>query len=176
MKKTETREIASELNLNVADKPDSQDICFVPNGDYASVIKKYKPESFKKGDILDLEGQVIGQHEGIINFTIGQRKGIGIAHKEPLYVVKINASENKVIVGNKESLLIKKLYLNNINLLGDVEKYNDNLFIKVRSTGRLIKSQINLNKSGAEINLEEEEEDLDKSMYIHFCRSLLTFL
>ncbi|SVE46438.1 uncharacterized protein METZ01_LOCUS499292, partial [marine metagenome] len=85
MQKKETRKIASELKLNVADKPDSQDICFVPNGNYASVIKKYRPESFQKGDILDIEGNVVGKHDGIINFTIGQRKGIGIAYKEPLY-------------------------------------------------------------------------------------------
>ena len=157
MKKNETRKIASELNLNVADKPDSQDICFVPNGDYASVIRKYRPESFKKGDILDMEGKIIGKHDGIINFTIGQRKGIGIAHKEPLYIVKINALENQVIVGNRESLLIKKIYLKDINLLSNVEKYNDNLFIKVRSTGRLIRAKITLNKSEAEVHLEEDE-------------------
>ena len=157
MKKNETRKIASELNLNVADKPDSQDICFVPNGDYASVIRKYRPESFKEGDILDMEGKIIGKHDGIINFTIGQRKGIGIAHKEPLYIVKINALENQVIVGNRESLLIKKIYLKDINLLSNVEKYNDNLFIKVRSTGRLIRAKITLNKSEAEAHLEEDE-------------------
>jgi len=108
MYKKDTRKIASELNLNVADKPDSQDICFVPNGNYASVIKKYRPESFKEGDILDTKGKVIGKHEGIINFTIGQRKGIGISHEEPLYVVDIIAKENKVIVGNREALSIKK--------------------------------------------------------------------
>ena len=157
MKKNETRKIALELNLNVADKPDSQDICFVPNGDYASVIRKYRPESFKEGDILDMEGKIIGKHDGIINFTIGQRKGIGIAHKEPLYIVKINALENQVIVGNRESLLIKKIYLKDINLLSNVEKYNDNLFIKVRSTGRLIRAKITLNKSEAEAHLEEDE-------------------
>ena len=157
MKKNETRKIASELNLNVADKPDSQDICFVPNGDYASVIRQYRPESFKEGDILDMEGKIIGKHDGIINFTIGQRKGIGIAHKEPLYIVKINALENQVIVGNRESLLIKKIYLKDINLLSNVEKYNDNLFIKVRSTGRLIRAKITLNKSEAEVHLEEDE-------------------
>ena len=157
MKKNETRKIASELDLNVADKPDSQDICFVPNGDYASVIRKHRPESFKEGDILDAEGKIIGKHDGIINFTIGQRKGIGIAHKEPLYIVKINALENQVIVGNRESLLIKKIYLKDINLLSNVEKYNDNLFIKVRSTGRLIRAKITLNKSEAEAHLEEDE-------------------
>ena len=109
MDKKETRRIASKLNLNVADKPDSQDICFVPNGDYASVIKKYTPESFKKGDILDIKGNVIGKHDGIINFTIGQRKGIGISHEEPMYVVNIIANKNKVIVGNRETLFINKI-------------------------------------------------------------------
>ena len=157
MQKKETRKIASELKLNVADKPDSQDICFVPNGNYASVIKKYRPESFQKGDILDIEGNVVGKHDGIINFTIGQRKGIGIAYKEPLYVININAKTNEVIVGNREALAIKKIYLKNLNLLSDVEEYNDNLLIKVRSTGRLVKAKVNLNDTGVEVNLEELE-------------------
>jgi len=157
MQKNETRKIATELKLNVADKPDSQDICFVPNGNYASVIKKYRPESFKKGDILDIEGKVVGKHDGIINFTIGQRKGIGIAYKEPLYVVNINAKRNEVIVGNREALAIKKIYLKNLNLLSDVEEHNDNLFIKVRSTGRLVKAKANLNNTCAEVRLDELE-------------------
>ena len=157
MYKKDTRKIASELNLNVADKPDSQDICFVPNGNYASVINKYKPESFKEGDILDTKGKVIGKHEGIINFTIGQRKGIGISHKEPLYVVNIIAKENKVIVGNREALSIKKIYLKDINFLSDIENHSDGLFIKVRSTGKLIKAKVNLDKTKTEVNLEENE-------------------
>jgi len=157
VQKEETRKIASELNLNVADKPDSQDICFVPNGNYASVINKYKPESFKEGDILDTKGKVIGKHEGIINFTIGQRKGIGISHKEPLYVVNIIAKENKVIVGNREALSIKKIYLKDVNLLSDIENHKDSLFIKVRSTGRLIKAKITMNKTKAEVHLNEDE-------------------
>ena len=157
MQKNETRKIASELNLNVADKPDSQDICFVPNGNYTSVIKKYKPESFKDGDILDVKGKVIGKHDGIINFTIGQRKGIGIAYKEPLYVVSIDANKNQVIVGNREALTIKKIYLKNMNLLSDAKEHKDNLYIKVRSTGRLIKAKLTLSKIAAEVNLEEDE-------------------
>ena len=157
MQKNATRKIASELNLNVADKPDSQDICFVPNGNYASVIKKYKPESFKEGNILDIKGNIIGKHDGIINFTIGQRKGIGIAHTEPLYVVNINAKENEVIVGNREALTIKRIYLRDINLLSDVKKLNNNLFVKVRSTGRLIKAKVNFEKNETEVNLEENE-------------------
>ena len=157
MQKKETREIASKLKLNVADKPDSQDICFVPNGDYASVIKKFRPESFKEGDILDVQGNIIGKHEGVINFTIGQRKGIKIPYKEPLYVIDINERENKVIVGTKEALSINKIFLKDINLLSEVEKFNDDLFIKVRSTGRLIKAKVDLDKTQAIVNLEENE-------------------
>ena len=157
LQKSQTREIASKLNLNVADKPDSQDICFVPNGNYASVITKYRPTSFKKGDILNIKGEVIGRHDGIINYTIGQRKGIRIANKDPFYVVNIDALQNKVIVGSKDNLLIKKIYLKNLNLLKSFKKDNDNFFVKVRSTGKLNKAKIKLDKNGAEINLEENE-------------------
>ena len=159
IEKKETRKIATELKLNVADKPDSQDICFVPNGDYASVIKKYNPESFKDGEILDIDGNVLGKHTGIINFTIGQRKGIRIPHKEPLYVVNINAKENKIIVGNRKALSISKIYLKDLNLLSGIEKYNKNLFIKVRSTGRLIKAKakVNIKENKTEVRLDENE-------------------
>ncbi len=157
LQKNETRNIASKLNLNVADKPDSQDICFVPNGDYSSVIKKYRPKSFKKGDIINTNGKIIGVHDGIINYTIGQRKGIRISGKKPYFVVDINALENKVIVGSKEDLYIKKIYLRNLNLLSDIKKYKDNFFVKVRSTGKLLKAKITLDKTTAEINLKENE-------------------
>ena len=157
LQKNETRKIASKLNLNVADKPDSQDICFVPNGDYASVIKKYRPKSFKKGDIVNTNGKIIGIHDGIINYTIGQRKGIRISGEKPYFVVDINPLENKVIVGSKEDLLIKKIYLKDLNLLSDVKKYNDNFFVKVRSTGKLLKAKIILEQKTAEIILEENE-------------------
>ena len=157
MKKNDTRKIASKLKLNVANKPDSQDICFVPNGNYASVIKKFRPKSFKEGNILNTKGNIIGKHEGIINYTIGQRKGIKISYKDPLYVVSIDALKNNIVVGNKEELSIKKIYLKELNLLGDVEKHNENFFVKVRSTGKLIKAKIKLNQKGAEISLEENE-------------------
>ena len=157
IQKKETRQIASKLNLNVADKPDSQDICFVPDGNYASVINKYRPESFKEGNILDIKNNVIGKHNGIINFTIGQRKGIGVPYKEPLYVVNINAKENEITVGSREELKIKKIYLKNINFLDDIKKFNNNLFVKVRSTGRLIKAKVNLEKKETEVILEENE-------------------
>ena len=117
--KTETRLIAKNLDLNVADKPDSQDICFVPNGDYSSVIKKFRPIFFKQGKILDIEGNQIGDHDGVINYTIGQRKGIKISLvEEPFYVVNINANNNTIIVGPKNFLRLIRLILRDINLLG----------------------------------------------------------
>ena len=155
--KDQTRKVASELNLNVADKPDSQDICFVPNGDYSSIIKKFRPKSFKEGQILNIKGEVIGKHDGIINYTIGQRRGIRLAGKEPYYVVAIDAAKNKVIVGGKEDLSIKQIHLKDINLLSNINKYKDNFFVKVRSTGKLIKAKIKLKNTAAEINLEENE-------------------
>jgi len=159
IQKDETRKIAAELKLNVADKPDSQDICFVPNGDYASVIKRYVPESFQKGEIMNTEGKIIGKHDGIINFTIGQRKGIKIAHKEPLYVIDIIAKKNKIVVGTKKFLTIKKIFVKDLNILADINSFKEELFIKVRSTGKLIKSKLSLNRENtkAEVNLLEEE-------------------
>jgi len=158
--KQDTRNIALELNLNVADKPDSQDICFVPNGDYTSVIKKFKPKAFKEGNIIDIKGNIIGKHEGIINYTVGQRKRIGISHTEPLYVVSINAQENIVIVGNKEALAVNKIYLKDLNLLADLTKHKEDTFVKVRSTGRLIKAKVEISKTGAEIDLQEHESGI----------------
>ena len=158
LQKKETREIARELNLNVADKPDSQDICFVPNGDYASVIRKFKPESYKKGNIKDLNGKVIGTHEGIINFTIGQRKGIKIANKEPLYIVKINSLKNEIVVGNKHDLEVDVIKLRNLNFLcDDIKKYNSNLFAKIRSTGELIKTKISFVDNIVKVKLDKKE-------------------
>ncbi len=155
--KDETRAIAEKLRLNVAQKPDSQDICFVPNGDYSSVIKKYRPESFKPGAILDLSGNQIGEHEGIINYTIGQRKGIKIASNNPLYVVKIDAEKNQIIVGEKESLEIQKIKLRNLNILGSKEEFDKILNIKVRSTGRLLKAKIIISETLAEVEILDKE-------------------
>jgi len=159
--KDETREIARKLNLNVADKPDSQDICFVPNGDYASVIEKFRPNSFRKGNIKNIEGKVIGVHDGIINYTIGQRKGIGISNEKPLYVVKIIANKNEIIVGAKEYLIKTKINLKDLNIItNNKNDFEKELFVKVRSTGKLIKANIDINKTSANVNLLEEEHGI----------------
>ena len=155
--KAETRSIAKKLDLNVADKPDSQDICFVPNGDYSSVIKKFRPDSFKSGKIIDLDGNQIGEHEGIINYTIGQRKGIKIASNKPLYVVNINSDNNTVVVGNKENLEIKEIRLRELNILADKKEFDKAINIKVRSTGRLLKAKINLENNYAKVEILDKE-------------------
>ena len=155
--KSETRLIAEKLKLNVATKPDSQDICFVPNGDYASVIKKFRPESFKSGKILDIEGREIGDHDGIINYTIGQRKGIKIASNNPLYVVNIDADKNTIIVGNKECLEVKQIKLRDLNILGSKKEFNEIINIKVRSTGRLLKAKIKFLDNSADVEILDKE-------------------
>ena len=155
--KSETRAIAEKLKLNVATKPDSQDICFVPNGDYASVIKKFRPESFKPGKILDIDGNQIGDHEGIINYTIGQRKGIKIASNNPLYVVNIDADKNTIIVGTKDCLQVKQIRLRDLNILGSKKEFNKEINIKVRSTGRLLKAKVNLLENSADVEILDQE-------------------
>ena len=155
--KKETREIAKNLDLNVADKPDSQDICFVPNGDYVSVIEKFRPDSFKKGNIKNTSGKVLGVHEGIVNFTIGQRKGIKIAHHEPLYVIDIIADKNEIIVGAKDELLKKEILLKDINFLVNKEFFNNEIFVKVRSTGKLLRSKLNINNGSTKLIFLEDE-------------------
>ena len=160
IKKSETRNVANKLKLNVATKPDSQDICFVPNGNYASVIEKYRPQSFKKGDILDINGNKLGTHNGIINYTIGQRKGIKISSTDPLYVVDIRAIDNTIIVGKQDFLNIKKLYLRNVNLLSDAKCFEKEVFIKVRSTGKLLKSKITINKDKTVVKILQDEKGI----------------
>ena len=118
--KDATRALAAKYDLSVADKPDSQDICFVPDGDYASVIRKLRPEAAAPGDIVDVDGKVLAHHDGVINYTIGQRRGLGIGGlEEPLYVVKLDADKKQVIVGPKSMLATRIVPLKEINWLGD---------------------------------------------------------
>ena len=160
IEKMETRNIAKKLNLNVAEKPDSQDICFVPNGDYSSVIKKFRPESFNPGKIIDIKGKVIGQHDGIINYTIGQRRGIKIADKDTLYVIKIDNNNNTIVVGPKEALKINKIILRELNILGSKSEFEKEIKIKVRSTGKLLRAKVKINTNKAEVDILEGESGI----------------
>ena len=139
MHKSDVRRLADDMGLPIAQKSDSQDICFVPSGRYADVVAKIRPDAVKPGDMVDLDGKVLGEHKGIINFTIGQRRGLGIASGEPLYVVRIDASRRQVVVGPRAALLTTHLSLRDINWLGD-DVFGDwpddglEIAVKVRST------------------------------------------
>lgn len=140
MTKPEVRELAREFGLEVAEKHDSQDICFVPQGKYADVIRKMHPEALEQGEIVHLDGRVLGQHQGIVHYTVGQRKGLGVAAGEPLYVIKLDHRSNRVIVGPKEALMTRVLRLRDVNWLGerDLESLAKGnglpVEVKVRST------------------------------------------
>ncbi|WP_417687200.1 tRNA 2-thiouridine(34) synthase MnmA [Roseibium sp.] len=137
MPKTKVRELAAQYGLSVANKPDSQDICFVPNGDYAEVIKKLRPNAAEPGDIVHLDGRILGRHEGIIHYTIGQRRGLGVATGEPLYVVRLDPDQKHVVVGPREALATRKVILREVNWIGDLpldEGASLEIFAKVRST------------------------------------------
>jgi tRNA-specific 2-thiouridylase len=136
--KAETRALAARYGLPVADKPDSQDICFVPNGNYAAVIEKLRPGAAEPGEIVDVDGRVLGMHKGVIHYTIGQRRGLGIGGLEdPLYVVKLDVDTKRVIVGPKEMLSTRVVPLREINWLGDTpfdSAAEWHVAVKVRST------------------------------------------
>ena len=133
MPKSETRAIAHELGLSVADKSDSQDICFVPSGKYTDVIERLRPEAANEGDIVHLDGRVLGRHNGIIHYTVGQRRGLGVSSGEPLYVVRLDAGAARVIVGPREALETRIVHLRDINWLGTMPlAHADGLPIAVR--------------------------------------------
>ena len=136
--KEATRELAAKYGLQVADKPDSQDICFVPDGDYAGVIEKLRPGAAEPGEIMHADGRVLGQHEGVIHYTIGQRRGLGIGGLEtPLYVVRLDVETHHVIVGPKHMLATRRVPLREINWLGDAPLTSRDMWeisVKVRST------------------------------------------
>lgn len=137
--KEETRELARKYGLVVADKPDSQDICFVPNGSYAAVIEKLRPGAAEPGDIVHMDGRILGEHKGVIHYTIGQRRGLGVGGGDPLYVVKLDADTKQVVVGPKEALATRTISVKEINWLGDgpftdTPKEGAEIEVKIRST------------------------------------------
>lgn len=156
--KAETRNHAQRLGLEIADKPDSQDICFVPGGDYSSVIAKIRPTAFKKGEIIDINGKVLGEHNGIINYTIGQRKGLGISSTGPLFVIKIDAAKNQVIIGGEEYLQNQNFALKQLNWLGNDEVYKKEIevVVKLRSAHIGSEAKIIAKKDGtATVSLKD---------------------
>ncbi|MBA15224.1 MAG: tRNA 2-thiouridine(34) synthase MnmA [Sphingomonas sp.] len=141
MPKPRVREIAAEIGLGVAGKPDSQDICFVPDGDYASLVKKLRPEAETQGDIVDRAGNKLGEHKGLIHFTVGQRRGLEIGGQaEPLYVVALDAAQKRVIVGPKSALAVQAARIEGLNWIGG--DHRGPLTAKVRSMARPVPARL----------------------------------
>jgi tRNA-specific 2-thiouridylase len=137
--KSQTRALAAELGLQVADKPDSQDICFVPQGKYQDVVAKLRPGAIEPGEIVDTEGRALGAHDGVINYTVGQRRGLGVATGQPLFVVKLDAGKRRVIVGPREALAVSRIALKDVNWIGEPAASPQDLdgreiLVRVRST------------------------------------------
>ena len=162
MTKAETREAARRFGLAVADKHDSQDICFVPNGKYADVIERLKPGASEAGDIVHIDGRILGRHDGIIHYTIGQRRGIGVAVGEPLYVVHLDPVGKRVIVGPREALATRRLHLRQVNWLGDaglaeIPGEGLDLFARVRSTRAPLPARLQVRDGHAFVDLGDGE-------------------
>lgn len=147
MDKAETRAIAARFNLPVASKPDSQDICFVPDGDYARLVERLRPEAGEPGDIVDGDGRVLGHHRGIVHYTIGQRRGLGIGGGEPLYVIRLDAENRRVIVGPHEALACSSITVREVNWLGGPVGKGEgrHVTVKVRSTREPVPAIVYLN-------------------------------
>ena len=162
--KDEIRDFANGLALPVADKPDSQDICFVPNGDYAAVIERLRPDTKLPGDIVSTDGAVLGQHQGVVHYTVGQRRGLGIGGGEPLYVLRIDAAKRQVVVGAREELAAARIALREVNWLGaDMSRARqpDGVPIRarIRSTGAPIDAVLHVGADDtAEVVLARAEE------------------
>jgi len=162
LSKAETRALAEEMGLVVAKKADSQDICFVPQGKYSDIVNKLKPNAALSGDIVHIDGRVLGRHEGILHYTIGQRRGIGVATGEPLYVVYLDARSRRVIVGPKEALETRRLYLRDVNWLGDgvieaAAERGFDCYAKVRSTRPPRPARLLSGPGGLHVELAEGE-------------------
>jgi tRNA-specific 2-thiouridylase len=159
--KARVRELAREYGLAIADKQDSQDICFVPTGHYADVIERLRPGAAAPGEIVDLSGRVLGQHEGIIHFTVGQRKGLKIPAREPLYVLRLDAVTRRVVVGPRAALATRLIHLHDVNWIGDGvldDAARREVFVKVRSTRPPQPAWLTVGRNGIEIELAGGEE------------------
>ncbi|KAF2281756.1 hypothetical protein GH714_042580 [Hevea brasiliensis] len=157
--KSDVRQLAQKLNLGVADKPDSQDICFVPENSYREVLRNLDPASVKKGKIVHVDGRLLGEHDGISNFTVGQRRGLNISAPYPLYVVRLDAEQNIVVVGPQSALMKRALFVKNLNWLPDYDIPEKGLVVdaRLRSSGATTRATITSDGEGyGTVVLEED--------------------
>ena len=154
-KKDEIRDVACKMNLHVFDKNDSQDICFIPDGDYKKFVNKNLDSI--EGEIVDVDGNVLHKHEGIQNFTVGQRRGLGISQDQPLYVKKIDKEKNRVIVAHKDNISSSRINVERVNLIANY--LPENAYVRVRSTGSLLKSKITVKNDNEAIVILDTPEN-----------------
>ena len=171
--KEDTRKLAKENNLDIAEKKDSQEICFIPNNSYQEFLKKHIKEKPKKGNIVLKTGEILGKHEGLINYTVGQRKGLGISYKEPLYVIKIDNKKNEVIVGPEKELYQNTLYAQNIHWIVPTEKTQENgkieCYAKIRYRAKEAKATIYLeNNNILKVEFEEPQRAITPGQAVVF--------
>jgi len=160
--KEETRAIARECGLKVADKHDSQDICFVPQGRYHDVVEKLKPEAVRPGEIVHLDGRVLGRHDGVVRYTVGQRRGLGVATGEPLFVVRLDADNARVVVGPREALATRSIPLRDFNWVGDgnlttTAAEGIPVFARVRSTRPPVEATLTMRGGSPVVDLTDDE-------------------
>jgi len=166
LQKSEVRDLARSFNLPVADKSDSQDICFVPTGRYTDVIERLKPNALDAGNIVHLDGRVLGRHDGIVHYTVGQRRGIKIPAAEPLYVVRLDAAKNEVVVGPRSALTTTGLILRDVNWLGEKSFAESaasglELFVRMRSSQKLRAALVTADANGGgKVELHDGEEGI----------------
>jgi tRNA-uridine 2-sulfurtransferase len=158
--KAQTRAHAQRLGLDVAAKPDSQDICFVPNGNYADIITRLRPQAAQPGQIVHVDGRVLGDHRGIIHYTVGQRRGLGVAAREPLYVVKIDAAARQVIVGPRQALGVKRVSLRDFNWIGGAVDLKKGMAVaaRVRSSREPMPAFLRWENGEVSVDLNEGEK------------------
>jgi tRNA-specific 2-thiouridylase len=174
--KDATRKLARDFGLAVAEKSDSQDICFVPTGRYTQVIERLRPGAAEAGDIVHVDGRVLGRHSGIINYTIGQRKGLGVAAQEPLYVLKLDATAREVVVGPREALRTRSIRLRDVNWLGDealavFAASGDEILARIRSSGPLQPATLSLDEDGIAVDLAYGEDGVSPGQACVFYRA-----
>ncbi len=171
--KRKVRNIAKKLNLEVAEKKDSQEICFIPDNDYSGYIERNSKENFEKGNIVDKEGNILGQHKGVYNYTIGQRKGIEISSKEPLYIVDINVEKNEIVVGSEKDIYMDELIATNLNWIG-IESLENSMKVrgKIRYGGTESKCTIsNTNDGNVLVKFDEKQRAITPGQSIVFYKN-----
>ena len=166
--KKEVRKIATENELLVAEKPDSQEVCFIPDNDYSSFVRKNTIQKIKSGNIILTTGEILGKHNGLIHYTVGQRKGLGISYKEPLYVIALNKEKNELIVGTEKDLYENKLYANELNFLVDFEKWGKEISAKIRYRASFAKAKVKKEEDILEVLFDEPQRAITKGQSVVF--------